>query len=106
MEETIELKEALAQMYRTDARGASVPFSVAFVTADRRMKTGGEIIKLPEAIVFSKDKLPQQPKTAQVSKSPNHRARGTINFFLPGPQRYMKAHVDLLLLFNRKWIIW
>lgn len=107
MSETIELKHVLAQMRATKPNGAPIPFSVAFVTADRNLKTGGEIIQLPEAIVFSGNKQPsEKPIPNAAAKRQNHRTNATVNFWLPGPQRFMKAHVDLLLSFNNKWIVW
>lgn len=112
--DTIELREVLQEMHAKLPGGAPKPFQVSFVTADRKQETGGEVITLPKVVVYGKDQATGRsgkaaknpPSVTKVVKKPAHRANRTVNFFAPGPQRYYKAHIDLLLTYNEKWIIW
>lgn len=112
--DTIELRDVLQEMHAKLPGGAPKPFQVSFVTADRKQATGGEVITLPKVVVYGQDQpsgakqkaTNSRPEAARSRKKPAHRANRTVNLFAPGPQRYYKAHIDLLLTFNEKWIIW
>lgn len=44
------LGKALEVMDRVDGRGAAVPFSITWVTLDRRRKSGGQVKHLANAV--------------------------------------------------------
>lgn len=86
------------------------PFSMTFITADRRRGTGGEIIR-----VRNWAKCQQQTATPELSilptstgqgKKPNHYFNKTRNIFnLREPRTTRKVHIRLICEFNGKQVI-
>lgn len=78
---------------------------------DSRNK-GGDIIRLDKAQVpkyemVKKDLM--KPMTMDIfynKKNPNHRENNTINLIIPGGNKIVKAHIDLITEFNNKRVIW
>ena len=82
------------------------PFSIAFVTADAKKKTGGEWVTIPEAVKheFATRKemaaiARAAPKTQMVHKNPNHYQNSTRNIRLPNAE-IRKVHLRLITVFN------
>ncbi|MFZ4523913.1 MAG: hypothetical protein ACOYNC_19585 [Bacteroidales bacterium] len=107
----IQLSKALDLMDQLDDDGKPVKFQVKFVTANRKLKTGGEIIEIADGrkcvgkrrgeMVFDMRKSLQDPSC--VSRPPNHTANSTRNILLPtGGIR--KVHIRLIIEFNNQKI--
>lgn len=106
VQETILLKEVL------DAMDAGQPFSIAFVTADRRRNTGGEWIEVEKAYKSGyvdpadRKKMQQlQPESDIISRSPNHYENSTRNIVIVANSEVRKLHVRLIRKFNGKTVI-
>jgi hypothetical protein len=90
------------------------PFTMEFVTADRRRGTGGKLI---EVINWVKkvgqpveDTIPGKHirrKASEVKKDPDHWRHGTFNIENPGNKalHLHKVHVPLMQTFNGKKIV-
>lgn len=92
----------LRQMEATSKGGEYLPFSVAFVTADRKRGTGGEIIRYPEAI------LARSRRKAKAAASAPSRARlfnRERNITAPGSGQIRKVHIDLIIEFNGEAVV-
>ena len=105
----IKLADALKMMEYVDKHGKPVPFSVEFITANRKTNTGGEIIKKEGCILakFNK-KLPQHVRNADgggKSHQPKHYQNQTRNIQLP-EEGIVKIHIRLITQFNSMDIIW
>ena len=104
MLDSITLKEVLQQM------DSGARFSLAFVTADKYKKKGGEWIEIAEAWKgFERTEQQRrssaktQPKTV-IMKNPNHFENSTRNICLPNGE-IRKVHIRLIRRFNNKIII-
>ncbi len=104
----IRLWDVLDKMEAVDSQGNPVRFSLKFITANRRLNQGGEIIELKDARKCSvktkqgKEIFPEKknfPVNDKVSKAPNHWINSTRNILLPNGQK-RKLHIRLILEFN------
>lgn len=104
----IRLTEVLDLMDALDSNGDPIPFSIRFVTANRKDKTGGEIITIDKAVkCVGKDKKgnpvidTRRKETPDLTKpkNPNHWSNATRNLFLPNGQ-IRKVHIRLIIEFN------
>lgn len=108
----ITRKNALLTMERRDTDGKPLPFSITFVTADRRRNTGGEIVHLPRAVLSKnnrkitpflkgqrKNPSPNILNQAQ-SRLPHHWRNKTRNVQAVGSQEIRKAHIILIIEIN------
>ncbi len=105
----IQLSEVLDTMKQFDETGKPVSFQVKFITADRKLKTGGEIINIPSGrycigkrngeVVFDS----RQPSgNSEVSRrDPHHWSNATRNILLPNG-RICALHIRLIIEFNHK----
>ncbi|MEI7983514.1 MAG: hypothetical protein WCI71_17825 [Bacteroidota bacterium] len=106
----IRLWDVLEIMDSFDGQGKPVRFQLKFVTANRLVRTGGEIIELKDACkcsvrttkgkeIFAAKK--NFPANEQVSKNPRHWVNSTRNILLPNGQK-RKLHIRLIIEFNNK----
>jgi hypothetical protein len=93
---------------------SGVPFTLEFVTANRRTGKGGKLIKVKDWVkVSGEPAIEKQPgKTATVKESanhkdPNHHIHKTFNIYNPANPKLppMKVHYRLMLTFDNKKII-
>lgn len=105
----ILLRDALRMMDRLDHKNRPIPFSLSFVTADRRRNTGGEIMSISGAILSKHNTiLPKYVRTVDGfggSKSPRHYENATRNVQSPDGS-ITKVHIRLITTFNGQKIIW
>jgi hypothetical protein len=108
--EFIRLWDVLEIMDSMDAHGKPVRFQLKIVTADRRKKTGGQIIEMKDACKCSvrtkqgKEIFPVKrnfPTTDRVSKDPHHWINSTRNILLPNGEK-RTIHIRLIIEFNHK----
>ena len=105
----IQLSAALDLMDQLDEDGKPMKFQVKFVTADRKNKTGGEIIDVPSAVKcvgFRKGKIvfdSREPSLSNKtnSRDPHHWSNSTRNILLPNG-RMLKIHIRLIIEFNNQ----
>jgi hypothetical protein len=105
----IKLRDALKLMECKDKKKTPVPFSIEFVTANRKKGTGGIITKKTGCILakFNK-KLPQYVRNADgggKSHQPKHHSNQTRNIQLP-EEGIVKVRIRLITQFNEMEIIW
>ena len=106
----IRLIDALNLMRDVDDDGNPVPFSVQYVTHNRRSKMGGELIDIPKAVVcvtMRKGKIVYdiRPKTV-VKRNPNHHQNNTRNFNIVGTDQIRKCNIRLITKFNGQKVVW
>lgn len=107
--DVILLKDALKMMDRLDHKSRPIPFSISFITADRRRDKGGELIQLSGAILSKHNiLLPQHTRNVDgfgKSRKPSHFENSTRNVQAPDGS-ITKVHIRLIKTFNGKKIIW
>jgi hypothetical protein len=111
MEATILRREVYKQLQSGE------PFDMVFITADRRRKTGGEIVNATgwmvcgsseesskPAVKSSKPKAQSSEEDVKETKDPHHKDRGTINIYNPANSGIhpISVHFDLIQFFNGK----
>lgn len=92
----------LQQMERTTRRGEYVPFSLAYVTADRKRGTGGDIIRYEEAILARR---PRKSRSAARTASRARLFNRERNITAPGSGQIRKVHIDLIIEFNGEAVV-
>jgi hypothetical protein len=100
--ETISLKEVLAIMDKKQ------PFQIAFVTLNKKKKTGGEWIELLSAVKHTTATIKGQPSTAnehRVYKNPRHYDNATRNLRNCLNGDLVKVHIRLIRRFNNKVVV-
>lgn len=86
------------------------PFSLSFVTYDKKRDTGGEWINVKSAVKFMSKPAQQksidaaQPSFTSVSRNPKHFENATRNIKLKNGV-IRKVHIRLIRLFNNKKVI-
>lgn len=106
----IRLSDVLDQMDELDENSNPVRFQMKFVTANRKLDTGGEIIEIIDGkkcigvrhgkIIFDKRVKPERSGNI-LTKDPNHWANSTRNIMLPNGL-IRKVHIRLIIEFNHK----
>ena len=105
----IQFSQVLVLMDQLDDDGKPIRFQVKFVTANRKLKTGGEIIEIIGGrkcvgkrggdVVF--DTRQSLPNHSTITRAPNHSSNSTRNILLPnGGMR--KLHIRLIIEFNKQ----
>lgn len=103
----ILLKEVLNEIDRTDEQGHPVSFNMKFVTADRKRRTGGEIIEannVHKCITIRNNKVVYDSRP-HVSRNPHHFTNATRNIIFPNGQ-IRKVHIRLIIEFNNQRVLW
>jgi hypothetical protein len=86
------------------------PFSLSFVSYDKKRKSGGEWVEIKSAVKFmAKNSSGQSIESAQptfkgVIKNPHHFENATRNIKLQNGQ-LRKIHIRLIRVFNNKKVI-
>lgn len=105
----ILLRDALHEMDQVSSSGIPVPFSLKFVTADRKRKTGGEIIEVKDAIKCIGKKngmvIYDGNTLSRKEKAPSHYENATRNIALPNGS-IRKIHIRLIIEFNAQKVIY
>lgn len=100
--ETISLKDVLAIMDKKQ------PFSIAFITCDKKKNKGGEWIDLPTAQKHASSSLADQRTSnneQRVYKNPKHYDNGTRNLVNCLNGELVKVHIRLIRRFNNKVVV-
>lgn len=105
----LRLKDALKLMDRLDHRSRPIPFEISFVTANRRLNTGGKLITLQAAILSKHNKnLPRYQRRVDGfggSRKPASHENATRNIQTPDGT-ITKVHIRLIKTYNGQTIIW
>lgn len=88
----IDLKQALKEMKQKDYRDNNGSFAIVFLTCNRHLKTGGELINLKNACAMG---LPPN--------CTDHEMRGVKD--METGKRYA-VHNRLMFMYNNEEIIW
>lgn len=109
MKQPLPLKDVLKLMDRLDHKSQPVPFSVLYVTADRKRKTGGQFIQTDGAILSKHNKLlPAHVRRVDGfggSKKPASYENATRNIQAPDGS-ITSIHIRLIKAFNGHPVIW
>jgi hypothetical protein len=132
MFDTISFSKMLSEMDFVDRNGNPAPFSIVFVTADRKLNTGGDIHiighrtaltdllrrRIKEAI-FTESKAikvvglhngavivnaPRVPSSAE-ARNPHHYKNSTVNVMILSSRAIRKVHPRLILYFNDQKVL-
>lgn len=103
--DVITLADALQVMRQIDRSGQPVPFSISFVTWNRREETGGELKHIHKATLIAKERG-KVLKPSTVARRPQHWKNATVNIRQLGSDRITKVHRDLITQVNGKKIVW
>jgi len=105
----IRLGDVLDQMDQVNQDGKPVPFQIKFVTANRKLVEGGDLVELPVArkcvgkrqgkVVFDNRKKSSSFSNDQSSRDPRHWVNSTRNLLLLNGQ-IRKVHIRLIVEFN------
>jgi hypothetical protein len=105
----ILLRDALSEIDRVDHNGNPVPFSLRFVTADRKRDTGGEIIAVKNAVKCVGKKNGEVVFLGKEITAPrrnaHHWENSTRNIALENGG-IRKIHIRLIIEFNGQKVIY
>ena len=106
----IRLIDALNLMDEVDKEGSPVPFSIKYVTYNRKSKTGGEVISIAHAmkcVTKRGGKVVYDGRQKSGSKrNPNHFKNSTRNLNIAGTDQIRKCNIRLITEFNGQKVIW
>lgn len=102
---SVRLTEVLRQMEEGEER-----FSIRFVTADRRRKTGGKVEVWHDCQLSRRRREVGQrpapaPATDSVSRLPSHYENATRNIVQKNSTQKRKIHIWLILEFNGQTVV-
>jgi hypothetical protein len=103
---SVRLSDALRQMEESEER-----FSIRFVKADRRRKTGGQIVEWHNCQLSKRRVLgPRRPLEAAAvtdapGRTPDHYRNATRNIVQGNSSQPRKVHIWLLLEFNGQRVV-
>ncbi len=107
----IRLGEVLTQMDQIGPDGKPSKFQIRFVTADRSLGTGGDIIEISngrKCVGLNKvgspvfDLRSKKPSTeSRIKKDPHHWVNSTRNILLENG-KIRKVHIRLIIEFNKQ----
>jgi hypothetical protein len=90
------------------------PFSITFISCNRKNKTGGDIIELQNCLLLKnqvgrpaiiKNKEVSKEVIKQLLKDPNHLKNQTFNIIQSESQHIFKVHKNLIICFCGKTVI-
>jgi hypothetical protein len=101
----VKREKALHLLTQTDPHKNPIPFSITFITADLNRNTGGEVITLEKAVLFSNHQKVrakiQSPTTAHTQASTNNRgATDTYLIVCLHTQKLYLVHTQLICEIN------
>lgn len=93
------------------AMDGPAPFAIAYITADRKKRTGGQIKTIAQAQRL--ERLSDLPDnilrlnriSITESRSPNHYDNKTRNIYIPATRAIRKVHIKLIVGFNGKKVL-
>lgn len=94
MVDYISIKDMLNTMQMRGEDRELIPFSVTFVKADRKKRTGGQKITYDEAVFVG------GPSSKDKERNPNHYFNHTRNIRHKNSDRITTIHPHLVLVFN------
>lgn len=106
----ISLAEVLQAMDST-----AEPFDLVFTTADRKRKTGGELVALAGCVKTGGPHVPKtapapvpagNPAPATPGRNPQHRVHQTVNVTVLSSGKVKTVHVRLITEFNGQKVRW
>jgi hypothetical protein len=112
----VELKQVLSDMERLDRYGKPTAFDIVFKTANDKLNTGGDTIKLKgvrlafvtktgNRTLNPKNKVAQNDALLKQGRAPQHVKNGTINM-VDESGNVTKCHIWLIDQFNGKTVKW
>ncbi|WP_338765968.1 hypothetical protein WAF17_02760 [Bernardetia sp. ABR2-2B] len=110
--QTIFLREALKQMNARDEDNNLIPFSLRLYTADRKNKTGGQLLYFENCVISKLARLTElQKKYRRLALKDktikaNHWENSTRNILLLNSGEIRTVHIRLITHFNSQKIIW
>ena len=109
MKHPVLLKDALKMMDRLDHKGNPIPFTLEFVTADRKRDSGGRWITAAGAILSKHNRnLPQHVRRVDGfggSKKPASHENQQRNIQTPDGM-ITTVHIRLIMSFNGHPVTW
>lgn len=108
----IRLIDALNLMDEVDREGIPVPFSIKYVTYNRKGKTGGEVVEIERAVKcvgMRGGKIvhdTRQKEKDASKKPPNHFKNSTRNLNIVGTDQIRKCNIRLITEFNGQKVTW
>ena len=107
----IRLIDALNLMDEVDREENPIPFSLKYITYNRKKKSGGEIIEIDKAVKCvamrgGKIVYDTRKKEKDISKNPNHFKNSTRNLNIVGTDQIRKCNIRLITEFNGQKVIW
>lgn len=99
----ISMKEALEEMAAMDRRGRLKPFSITYISYNKRTGKGGEVLRYNNCylqVVNNTGTRILKGKKHYSSHQPDHWKNSTRNFKPHGDSAIRKFHIWLLLEFN------
>ena len=106
----IKLLDALNLMDAIDKEDKPIPFSITYVTYNRKNKTGGEVVSIEQAvkcITMRKGKVVYDTrKMSSAKRPPNHYRNSTRNLLIVGTDQIRKLNIRLITEFNGQKVIW
>jgi hypothetical protein len=101
----ITLADAMDLMRKVDRSGQPVPFSISFVTWNRRENKGGELKHIHKASLIFQERG-KHVKPSNAVKKPLHWQNATFNIRQLGSDKIIKVHRDLITRVNDLKIVW
>jgi hypothetical protein len=115
--EIITLREVLGEMEKRER-----PFSVTFITLDRKRKTGGDVVTIDNGMLSGSNNEKSETQkplsltneiqrmTTEVysteTRNPNHFVNRTRNIRILGTSQIRKLHIRLIIEFNCKTVFY
>ena len=97
-------------MDEVDRDGNPVPFSIKYVTYNRKNKTGGEVVSIAQAmkcVTKRGGKIIYDTREKSGSKrNPNHFKNSTRNLNIVGTDQIRKSNIRMIIEFNGQKVLW
>lgn len=116
LQQYIFLNEVLQTMSTLDAQGFAVPFSVSFRTLNRNSKTGGKLVKYPQAKLVIKEENKNidsiqslrtvSTRKTTIKRNPNHWDNKTRNIKILPQGNIRKIHINHIIEFNNQKVVY
>lgn len=110
MKAEISLAEVRKILKQYEHSEIPMQFSIAFYTANREERTGGELISLDNCLLSRNQNGKKQSKTYQpivrdVKRDPNNHKNQTINIIHKPSGNFFKVHFHLIDKFNKQKVL-
>lgn len=110
MESIISIPDVRKELLRYKDSDSPIFFNISFVTANRKKKTGGEIIHLDNCLLMkNQNGRPRsknyQPIVREPLRDPNHHRNQTFNIVQVDSQTKFTVHTNLIVRFQNKKVV-